>query len=287
MIDVETYGAAVGAAKRYTDEHSGSDDAVKYTEQDLTSEQQAQARENIGAAASDDIPTDAVKYTAQTLTNAQKTQARTNIGAAAADDDNKLRLGQMFDLSNTNPYGFYSYYYGTSLKIVEFSSVEVRNKVSTAKQVGDFVLYKTGNSSSTDKMVFAPIAGRTAGKALTGAWVKAECLYELFNNCSGLISIDLSPVDTSAVRDITRMFYKCTSLTTLDLSSFDMTNVVAYTDMFGDSSNPAGIITLKTPKINPHDDIPLPRTLYSQDGTAYTNLPVTTGTSIELRVSWT
>lgn len=57
MIDVETYGAAVGAAKRYTDEHSGgSSDAVKYTEQTLTSAQQAQARENIGAAAVSDIP---------------------------------------------------------------------------------------------------------------------------------------------------------------------------------------------------------------------------------------
>lgn len=30
-------------------EHSGSDDAVKYTEQDLTEAQKAQARENIGA----------------------------------------------------------------------------------------------------------------------------------------------------------------------------------------------------------------------------------------------
>ena len=52
MFDAVTYGAAVGAAKRYTDEHSGgSSDAVKYTEQTLTSAQQAQARENIGAAA--------------------------------------------------------------------------------------------------------------------------------------------------------------------------------------------------------------------------------------------
>jgi hypothetical protein len=48
-MDIATYAAAVGAAKKYTDEHSGSDDAVKYTEQDLTTEQQAQARENIGA----------------------------------------------------------------------------------------------------------------------------------------------------------------------------------------------------------------------------------------------
>lgn len=52
-MDVVTYAAAVGAAKKYTDEHSGggSSDAVKYTEQTLTSAQQAQARENIGAAA--------------------------------------------------------------------------------------------------------------------------------------------------------------------------------------------------------------------------------------------
>lgn len=49
MFDAVTYGAAVGAAKKYTDEQIGSDDAVKYTEQDLTEAQKAQARENIGA----------------------------------------------------------------------------------------------------------------------------------------------------------------------------------------------------------------------------------------------
>ena len=100
MIDVETYGAAVGAAKRYTDEHSGggSSDAVKYTEQTLTTAQQAQARENIGAAASDDIPTDAVQYTAQTLTDAQKTQARTNIGAGTSNFSGDYR-----NLTNAPP----------------------------------------------------------------------------------------------------------------------------------------------------------------------------------------
>lgn len=56
-MDIATYAAAVGAAKKYTDEHSGSDDAVKYTEQSLTSAQQAQARENIGAANAADVPT--------------------------------------------------------------------------------------------------------------------------------------------------------------------------------------------------------------------------------------
>ena len=42
-MDVVTYAAAVGAAKRYTDEQIGSDDAVKYTEQDLTEAQKKYA----------------------------------------------------------------------------------------------------------------------------------------------------------------------------------------------------------------------------------------------------
>ncbi len=58
-MDVVTYAAAVGAAKKYTDEQGGggSSDAVKYTEQTLTSAQQAQARTNIGAANAADVPT--------------------------------------------------------------------------------------------------------------------------------------------------------------------------------------------------------------------------------------
>ena len=57
-MDIVTYAAAVETAKKYTDEQGGggSSDAVKYTEQTLTSAQQAQARENIGAAAASDIP---------------------------------------------------------------------------------------------------------------------------------------------------------------------------------------------------------------------------------------
>lgn len=60
-------------------------DAVRYTPQDLTDEQKAQARENIGAEevgkGGGSVVADAVTYTAQTLTDMQKAQARTNIGA--------------------------------------------------------------------------------------------------------------------------------------------------------------------------------------------------------------
>lgn len=97
----------------------GSPDAVQYTQQSLTDAQKSQARMNIGAASSGDIPSvpvistdisadassdlktaspkavkayvdahsgsgtdpEAVKYTSQSLTTSQKEQARTNIGA--------------------------------------------------------------------------------------------------------------------------------------------------------------------------------------------------------------
>jgi surface protein len=105
----------------------------------------------------------------------------------------------------------------------------------------------------------------------------------MFGSDKALTTLDVSNFDTSKVQNMIVMFSNCSSLTSLDLSSFDMSNVTNYSRMFEN----AGITTLKCPKINPHNDIPLPRTLYSQDGTAYTNLPVTTGTSIELRASWT
>ena len=62
--------------------------AVLYDrEQTLTGPEQAQARDNIGAADAADVVTDVVQYnTVQTLTTAQKEQARDNIGAADAVD---------------------------------------------------------------------------------------------------------------------------------------------------------------------------------------------------------
>ena len=88
-------------------ESGGSKDAVTYTPQTLTEEQQAQARTNIGAEKAgtgytkpasgipksdlaDDVQTSlnkadtAISYDSQTLTEEQKSQARTNIGAEKA-----------------------------------------------------------------------------------------------------------------------------------------------------------------------------------------------------------
>lgn len=56
---------------------------VKYTPQELTDEQKAQARTNIGAISQEDV-TGVVRYIEQTLTDEQKAQARTNIGVEDA-----------------------------------------------------------------------------------------------------------------------------------------------------------------------------------------------------------
>ena len=57
---------------------------VKFTAQTLTSEQKAQARNNIGAISQEEATPDAIRYSAQSLTDAQKNQARVNVGTVAS-----------------------------------------------------------------------------------------------------------------------------------------------------------------------------------------------------------
>jgi surface protein len=54
----------------------------------------------------------------------------------------------------------------------------------------------------------------------------------MFNNCSGLTSLNLSNFDTSKVTTMSEMFYSCRGLTSLDLSKFDTTNVTSMSSMF-------------------------------------------------------
>ena len=423
MIDVETYGAAVGAAKRYTDEHSGSDDAVKYTEQTLTDAQKTQARTNIGAGTSSfsgrysdltDAPPlvkgtgtggNTVGGTGGTAMNSAKNlnsyaygylagayanyafafgdrafagNSNRNTGKHAVaignnvsaekdyeiaygkfnksnadtafsigdgtsdsdrhnlielktdgtlllngnavkteggDDDDEYypMLGQVYksvDATSGFVYGFKAAISGGySISNIIFQSDSVGRNYSPANKFGDFHVYHSTSASQTTMYVYVPMGvvvdtSHPWIHVQNGFWMFRNCpitadvalgisnfdtsrvknMFSMFESLTSGTVLDLSNFDTSKVKVMTRMFNGCATLTSLDLSSFDMTNVIEYTDMF---TNDTALTTLKTPKINPHDDIPLPRTLYSQDGTAYTNLPVTTGASIELRASWT
>lgn len=69
--------------------------AVSYDATLLSADEQAQARTNIGAISSSDIPpaASAVLYTQQVLTDAQQTQARGNIAAASQSDMSSVQSG--------------------------------------------------------------------------------------------------------------------------------------------------------------------------------------------------
>ena len=54
----------------------------------------------------------------------------------------------------------------------------------------------------------------------------------MFRNCNGLTSLDLSNFDTSNVTSMNWMFYNCNYLTSLDLSNFDTSNVTTMSYMF-------------------------------------------------------
>lgn len=228
-----------------------------------------------------------VKYTTQALTDAQKAQARANIGAGAAD---KLVLGEIYSIipgsSGVNIcYGFKDIIADTTATEFSFSNITSLATGSKYKafQFGDFIACRSRSSSTT--IVVAPRPGIIDGFQTTGAWIRVKSGYKMFDGCTGLTSLDLSMFDTSEVKNISNMFYNCTSLETLDISSFDFSNVLSYTTLLFGNAN--SLKTLKTPKINPISIIQLPVTMYTQSGTAYTKLPVTTGTSIELRTSWT
>ena len=61
---------------------------------------------------------------------------------------------------------------------------------------------------------------------------KVTNMASMFDDCSGLISLDLSGWNTSKVTLMPSMFYKCSGLTSLDVSSFDTSNVTNMGSMF-------------------------------------------------------
>ena len=62
-------------------------------------------------------------------------------------------------------------------------------------------------------------------------------MYNMFDGCSSLTSLDVSGFDTSAVTSMDYMFQNCSSLTSLDLSNFDTSAVTDMRDMFNGCSS--------------------------------------------------
>lgn len=104
-------------------------------------------------------------------------------------------------------------------------------------------------------LMIAPMEGADSGElsywkdtpwydyrdSITSAKIKdgvvAATTFRMFRDCSRLISVDLSGLDTSEVEDMTHMFLGCSELTTLDLTSFDTSMAKSMDYMFYDCSS--------------------------------------------------
>jgi surface protein len=221
------------------------------------------------------------------------------VGVLWHDTDTYFNLGPLPDrtdgISLTGQWihvkGCYSMFNGckglTSLDLSAFDTSKVKTMYSmfsgcsglTSLNVSTF---DTSNVINMNSM-FSGCSGLTSLDLSSFRTSKVENMSGMFAFCSGLTSLNLSTFETSKVKPMGSMFNGCSSLTSLDISNFDMSNVTNAYNMF---TNTTALTVLKTPKINPITNIALPKTMYTRSGTAYNNLPVTTGTSIELRTSW-
>ena len=61
---------------------------------------------------------------------------------------------------------------------------------------------------------------------------QVRSMAKMFDECSSLITLDLSEFDTSQVTDMSQMFRNCKSLSVLGVSNFDTTQVVNMAGMF-------------------------------------------------------
>ena len=65
----------------------------------------------------------------------------------------------------------------------------------------------------------------------------------MFSDCSGLTSLDLSPLDTQKVTNMSGMFKGCRGLTSLDLTPLDTQKVTNMGDMFSNCSSLTSLTT--------------------------------------------
>ena len=72
-------------------------------------------------------------------------------------------------------------------------------------------------------------------------------MFRMFDDCSGLTSLDVSNFNTSNVTIMQYMFWRCSGLTSLDVSNFNTSNVVSMSHMFGGCS---GLTSLDVSNFN-------------------------------------
>lgn len=127
---------------------------VKFTAQTLTSEQKAQARNNIGAVSQEETTPDAVRYSAQSLTDAQKNQARVNVGTVAstsiAEEFSTSKAYAVGDLVmyDSKLYKFKTAHSAGAWNVAQVDAVSVNDEISSlSNELKDSVDYDRALSS--------------------------------------------------------------------------------------------------------------------------------------------
>ena len=188
-----------------------------------------------------------------------------------ASYEEKLNVGEV-DISyckdvkdiHYNPYNTVEFYVGEvtepqTVKIYTDLNTSVDIEVSEGNKWYTYVLPKDKGlcmieGDSVKKVVvkanisYEPryITPFTYGKIIPSSTVEASFkgsklnitdIKGIFQDCSGLTSLDLSGWDTSNVTDMTSMFSNCSGLTSLDLSKWDISEGTIITNMFEGCSN--------------------------------------------------
>ena len=101
------------------------------------------------------------------------------------------------------------------------TKVIVKANISYNPPMGDFSFF---TSFITESVVEASFKGSNT--------IKVTNMNDMFWDCRGLTSLDVSGWDTSNVTSMNQMFKNCTKLETLDLSGWDTSKVTDMNGMF-------------------------------------------------------
>ena len=101
------------------------------------------------------------------------------------------------------------------------TKVMVKANISYHPQIGEFTFF---TSIITESVVEASFKGSNTSNVTN--------MSEMFWDCRGLTSLDLSGWDTSKVTTMNQMFKNCVKLETLDLSGWDTSKVTDMNGMF-------------------------------------------------------
>ena len=111
------------------------------------------------------------------------------------------------------------------------TKVIVKANINYYKPVGLFIFF---TSIISDSVVEASFKGSNTSNVTN--------MSDMFWQCSGLTSLDVSGWDTSKVTNMNQMFHGCNKLETLDLSGWDTSKVTTMNGMFNSCSKLKKII---------------------------------------------